>query len=48
MLKRIFLISNIILLTVSIFFGVRIIYGVTTARLNEEIISAELKKNAAA
>lgn len=47
MLKRIFLISNIILLTVSIFFGVRIIYGVITARLNEEIISAELKKNAA-
>jgi general secretion pathway protein C len=48
MLKRILGILNIVLLTVSIFFGVKIFYGVTTARFNEEIISAELNRNAAA
>ena len=46
MVKQILKVSNIVLITVSVMLGVQIFYGVVTARLDEKIISAELKKEA--
>lgn len=46
MVKQILKVSNIVLITVSLMVGVQIFYSVVTARLNEKIISAELKKEA--
>ncbi len=47
MVKRIFGILNIVLITAIVFWGVTLFYGIVESRLEEAILSAELKRNAA-
>ncbi len=45
MVKKILGALNILLITVFVFFGVKMFYGIVTAHLKEEILSGELEKN---
>ncbi len=47
MVKRFFGILHIVLITTLVFWGVTLFYGIVTVRLEEAILSAELKRNAA-